>query len=75
MQSSTTGIKPVGDGLQIYVIVTLIKLNQASTKRRIIWILTGICGALGWWMDKDITPIIILGTTVAGGLGVSLDDS
>ena len=50
------------------------KINEPSTKRGIIWVLTGVCGALGWWMGKDITPVIILGTTVAGGLGVSLDD-
>lgn len=53
---------------------TMIDFKQASTKRGMIWIVTAILGYIGWWSGKDITPIILIGTTVAGGLGVAIDD-
>jgi len=50
-------------------------IKEASTKRGIIWFITGIMGAAGWWLDKDITPIMLLGATIAGGMGVAIDDN
>jgi len=49
-------------------------IKEPSTKRGIIWIITGALGYAGWWFGKDITPVILLGTTIAGSLGVALDD-
>jgi hypothetical protein len=49
-------------------------IAQLSTKCGLVWVFTGILGSIGWWMDKDIAPIILLGTTIAGGLGAALDD-
>jgi len=49
-------------------------IKEPSTKRGIIWIITGVMGYAGWWFDKDITGVILLGTTLAGTLGVALDD-
>jgi hypothetical protein len=59
------------------MVINLLKtmnIKEASTKRGIIWVITGSLGALGWWLGKDITPIMLLGATIAGGLGVSLND-
>jgi hypothetical protein len=53
----------------------MIKWNEASTKRGIVWGITAIIGTYGWMIGKDIQPILLLGAAVASGLGVMLDDN
>jgi len=47
---------------------------EPSTLRGIVWALVAVLGALGYFMDKDITPILLLGSGIAGGLGVGAKD-
>ena len=49
-------------------------ITQSSTKRGLVWVLTFIVGGIGWWMGKDVTGIILLGSGVAGGIGALIDD-
>lgn len=51
-----------------------IDFNQSSTKRGIVWVATFIIGSVGWWMGKDVTGIILLGSGIAGGLGAVESD-
>ena len=51
-----------------------IDLTQSSTKRGLVWVVTFIVGGIGWWMGKDVTGIILLGSGVAGGIGALVDD-
>lgn len=48
--------------------------KQNSTKRGIVWVLVAIIGTIGWWLGKDVTQLILLGSGVAGGLGIALND-
>jgi hypothetical protein len=48
--------------------------SQASTKRGLVWVATAIVGAIGWFYGKDVSQIILLGTAVAGGIGVAIKD-
>jgi len=48
--------------------------SQSSTKRGAIWIGVFVLGIIGWWLGKDIQPLLALGAGVAGGLGVLLKD-
>ena len=52
------------------------KINwcEASTKRNSIWVLAFIIGVIGWWMGKDVAPILLLAAGVAGGMGVVIPD-
>jgi hypothetical protein len=47
---------------------------EASTVRGLVWAFVAVLGALGYFLGKDITPIILLGTAVAGGLGIGVKD-
>jgi len=51
-----------------------IDLTQNSTKRGLVWAITFIVGGIGWWFGKDVTGIILLGSGVAGGIGIIADD-
>jgi len=48
--------------------------RQRSTIRGAVWVATALVGGIGWFLGKDITEIILLGTAVAGGLGVGVKD-
>lgn len=43
--------------------------KSKTTQRGAVWVLTAIIATIGYFADKDITPVLLLGTTVAGGLG------
>ena len=47
---------------------------EASTLKGFVWTFVAIIGAFGYFLGKDITPIILLGTAVAGGLGIGVKD-
>jgi|APLak6261664640_1056046.scaffolds.fasta_scaffold01095_2 hypothetical protein len=53
-----------------------INLAQASTKRGLIWLVVGIIGLLLLLTGHkgDIETLLLIGGTVAGGMGVALDD-
>lgn len=51
------------------------KLTQASSKRAVVWGLVAIVGVPAYWMGKDVTGLILLGTAVAAGIGVQKTDS
>lgn len=53
-----------------------IDFNQASTKRGLVWLLVGIAGLLMLFTGHkdDIQTLILLGGSVAGGIGVALKD-
>lgn len=48
--------------------------SQPSTLRGLIWLITGLVGFVGVWMGKDASQILLVGSAVAGGLGVALKD-
>ncbi len=48
--------------------------KQRSTIRGAVWFFTALLGAVGYFMGKDISEIILLGTAIAGGLGVGVKD-
>lgn len=48
--------------------------TQSSTFRGLIRTVVLILGAVGWWMGKDVTGIILLGTGINGILGISTKD-
>lgn len=52
-----------------------INWTEASTKRGIVWVLTSIIGLGMILMGKDPSPVIVLATGVAGGLGITLPDA
>jgi hypothetical protein len=52
----------------------MIKWNEASTKRGIVWGITAIIATIGWWVGKDVMPVLTVGMAVASGLGILLDD-
>jgi hypothetical protein len=51
------------------------KLTQASSRRAIVWGVVAIVGIPAYWMDKDVTGLILLGTAVAAGLGIQKTNS
>jgi len=48
--------------------------SQNSTKRGAVWVVFSIFAVVGWWMGKDIAPLMMIAGAVAGGLGVALKD-
>lgn len=50
------------------------KLCNNKKTRNILWVAIGIAGIIGWWMGKDIIPLITLGSGLAVGLGVETHD-
>lgn len=46
------------------------KLTQDSSKRAIVWGVVAIVGIPAYWMGKDVTGLILLGSAIAAGLGV-----
>jgi hypothetical protein len=51
-----------------------IDFSQPSTQRGSVWVIVFIAGTVGWWMGKDPTALILLGTGVAGAIGVATKD-
>jgi hypothetical protein len=51
------------------------KLTQASSRRAVVWGLVAVIGIPAYWLGKDVTGLILLGTAVAAGLGVQKTDS
>ncbi|MBD9362939.1 hypothetical protein [Methylomonas fluvii] len=52
-----------------------INWHEASTKRGLVCVVTGLLAVVFWWFGKDVQPVLAAGTFVAGGLGVALPDS
>ena len=50
--------------------------TQASTKRGAIWLTVGIVGMLMLLTGhkEDVSTLVVLGGTIAGGLGVAIKD-
>ena len=51
-----------------------INLHEASTKRGLVCVVTGLVAGVFLWFGKDVQPVFAIGTFVAGGLGVALPD-
>ena len=51
-----------------------INLHEASTKRGLVCVVTGLVAVVFWWFGKDVQPVLAAGSFVAGGLGVALPD-
>ena len=52
----------------------MINWNEASTKRGAVWLVTAVIGIPMILMGKDPSPLLLLASGVAGGLGVVLSD-
>ena len=52
----------------------MIDWNEASTKRGAVWLVTAVIGLVMIWFGKDPTPLLLLASGVAGGLGVVMND-
>lgn len=46
------------------------KLTQDSSKRAAVWGIVAIIGIPAYWMGKDVTGLILLGSAITAGLGV-----
>jgi len=46
------------------------KFTQDSTKRAAVWGIVAVIGIPAYWIGKDVTGLILLGSAVAAGLGV-----
>ena len=44
-------------------------IYSEAQKRGMVWVITGIVGIIGYFNGMDVTPVILLGTAIAGGLG------
>jgi hypothetical protein len=51
-----------------------IEWSQASTKRGAVGVFVGIIGAIGYYLGKDIQPVIVLGQSIVGILGLTIKD-
>ena len=51
-----------------------INWKSRTTQRGAVWIITALIASIGYFMDKDITPVLLIGTTVAGGLGFKVKE-
>jgi hypothetical protein len=51
-----------------------IDFNQASTIRGLIWLTVSAIGLIMIMAGKDISELLLLGSAVAGGLGVAVKD-
>ncbi len=48
----------------------MINWRSKTTQRGAIWIITAMIATVGYFLDKDITPVLLIGTTLAGALGL-----
>lgn len=48
--------------------------HEASTKRGLVCVITGLVAGVFLWFGKDVQPVFAIGTFIAGGLGVALPD-
>ena len=46
------------------------KLTQESSKRAVVWGVVALVGIPAYWMGKDVTGLILLGSAVAAGIGI-----
>jgi hypothetical protein len=49
-------------------------LSQNSTVRGLVRLGVLLVGCIGWWMGKDVTGILLIGTGINGVLGVATKD-
>jgi len=54
---------------------TMIDWNEASTKRGAVWVVTAVIGLVMIWFGKDPTPLLVLASGVAGGMGLLIKDT
>ena len=48
----------------------MINWRSKTTQRGAIWIITAMIATVGYFMDKDVVPVLLIGTTIAGSLGL-----
>ena len=53
----------------------MINWNEASTKRGSVWTVTAVIGLVMIWFGKDPTPLLVLASGVAGGMGLLIKDT
>lgn len=53
----------------------MLNLNEASTKRGIIWLVTAIIATIFSFFGKDATQVLAIGGAVVGGLGLLPDST
>ena len=51
-----------------------INWHEASTKRGIVCVITGILAMVFYWFGKNPQPVLSIGMFVVGGIGVALPD-
>jgi len=51
-----------------------INWGEASTKRGLVFVVTGAVAGVFLWFGKDVQSVLTVGAFVAGGLGVALPD-
>jgi hypothetical protein len=51
-----------------------INMIEPSTQRGIVWAITGIVGIAMSFFGLDPTPVLSIGSAVAGGMGVLTPD-
>ena len=52
----------------------MINWNEASTKRGAVWLVTAVIGIPMILMGKDPSPLLLLASGVAGGMGLLIKD-
>jgi hypothetical protein len=49
-----------------------VDFGQPSSIRGAVWVVTAIVAVIAYWIGKDPMPVLLIGTSVAGGLGVGI---
>lgn len=54
-----------------------LKINwkQRSTIRGAIWLVGGMIALVFLWFDRDSTGVMAIAASIAGGVGVALEDN
>jgi len=56
------------------LIVIKIDWKQKSTIRGAVWLAGGVIGILFYWHGKDPSGVMLVASSVAGGIGVAVKD-
>ena len=51
-----------------------VDFSQPSTIRGFIFVVCGFASLVAYFMKMDPMPIVVVGTTIAGALGVAISD-
>lgn len=52
-----------------------VDFGQPSTIRGLIWIVIGLASIAAYFMGKDPAPLLAIGGTLSGAIGVAMDDN